>query len=122
MASTNKGRSTSTSQGALRFETLQSGNGAPLHGPSASLETHRSTLSLSRSYSVHLDDSSVYYGRDHDSGEWEYFEDDEQETPIEEENKVLDEVRDGFRNEKDLEGPPLQRKSTTRSRKDPNHV
>ena len=121
MASPNRERTTSVSQGVLRFEAPQSARGARLHRPSTNL-SHRSSLNLRRSYSIHIDDSSVYYDREHDIEDWEDWEDDEQEIPGEEENKGLDQVRDSDRNEKDLEEPPLQRKSTARSRKDPNLV
>ena len=80
---------------------------------------------LDRLYSAqHLDDHSLYHGGyhdDHDEGESEYDEDDA-ESVKSLDGEGLNEVRDGIPDEKDLEAPPISRKSTSKSKKDPNIV
>ena len=77
---------------------------------------------IDRLYSAqHLDDHSLYHGGyhdDHDEGESEY----EEESLRSLEGEGLKEVRDGIPDEKDLEAPPISRKSTSKSKKDPNLV
>ena len=90
--------------------------------PSRKASTRRP---IDRLYSAqHLDDHSLYHGGyhdDHDEGESD-CEDEDVESIKSLEGKGLNEVRDGVADEKDLEAPPISRKSTTKSRKDPNLV
>ena len=72
----------------------------------------------------HLDDHSLYHGGyhdDHDDGESEYEEDDVGSIKSLE-GEGLNEVRDGIPDEKDVEAPPISRKSTSKSKKDPKIV
>ena len=80
---------------------------------------------IDRIYSVrYLDDNSLYHGRFHDdhcADDSDYDEEDSEDVKRSD-MEGLGEVRDGMKDEKDLEAPPLSKKSTTRSKKDPNIV
>ena len=107
--------SISANQGGLPLQPTRSAYSAR-----SKRSISRNSSHLGRSYSTHLDDGAVYHGGDYDSGVWEGSEHDRDKFAEEEE--VLDHIRDGRLDEKDLEAPSLQKKTTTRSRKDPNIV
>lgn len=102
--------------------------------PQSSRTRSSSAPRLSRVFSAkHLDDGSTYHGGDHDTGH-RGDDDDSEESDLSEKvtregdeedrrngEEEVDEVRDGVRNERDLEAP-LEKKQTTRSVKDPNLV
>ena len=115
MSSTSRSTSNSANQGGLALQKSRSA-----YSPRSKRSPSQSSRYPFRSYSVHLDDGSVYHGGDHDSGAWEDSEDNEDELfPGDE---VVDVGRDGTPDEKDLDAPPLQKKTTTKSRRDPNIV
>ena len=82
----------------------------------------------------HLDDHSLYHPHDdvsvEEEGEWVEDESDYSEQVAKDENEKAEEdgieetseVRGGILTERDLEPPPLERKQTSRSVKDPNLV
>ena len=82
----------------------------------------------------HLDDHSLYHPHDNvsaaEEGEWIEDESDYSEQVVKDENKEAEEdgteetseVRGGILTERDLEAPPLERKQTSKSVKDPNLV
>ena len=121
-----------------QLEPIQTAASANSRGEPRSTSSRDSSTSRSPfNHTVsgrHLDDHSLYHPHndvsDKEEGEWVENESDYSEQVAKNENEKAEgtgleetsEVRGGILTERDLEAPPLERKQTSRSVKDPSLV